>query len=405
MSEGKQGSRRKIYLAGAGMGQRSTLTKEVSQMIESSSCLIGAARLVKPYLDLGKEIVAAYKPKEIRNYIDSHEDLEIITVLLSGDSGFYSGARNLLTELKDYDVTVLAGISSVAYFAAKIQHSWEDAALLSMHGVSRNFIPTVVHARKTFVLFGNREQAEEVCRKIRYYGLYNLTFYIGKNLSGPEETVVIKKASEVIPEDLEGLCITCIVNEAPKVRQSHLRDEEFHRGEVPMTKEEIRAVSIGKLGLSGDAVVYDVGAGTGSVSVEMALQIPDGRIFAVEKKPEGIELIRANQKKFYTDNLTVVEGTAPEALLELPAPTHVFIGGSSGNLREIIDCVREKNPEAKIVMNLITLETLSDVCQMVQEGIVKEENLEITQIAVSRSRKLGAYHMMTGLNPIYIVTI
>lgn len=171
-----------------------------------------------------------------------------------------------------------------------------------------------------------------------------------------------------------------------------------------MTKEEIRLVSIGKLGLSKNDVVYDVGAGTGSVSVEMALQIPGGRVFAVEKNPEGVGLIRANKKKFYADNLKVVEGTAPEALSELPKPTHVFIGGSSGNLREIVDCVRRKNPEVKIVMNLITLENLSTVCQMAQEGILKEEHLEITQIAASRSRKLGAYHMMTGLNPIYIVT-
>lgn len=404
MSRTTNTGNRRIYLAGAGMGMGDTVTTEVSRLIQESSCLIGAARLVKPYLDLGKEIVAAYKPEDIRNYIDSHEELEQITVLLSGDSGFYSGAKNLLAALAGFDVTVLPGISSVSYFAAKIQQSWEDAALLSMHGISQNFIDTVVHRKKTFVLFGSREQAEEVCEKLRYYGLSHLIFHIGKNLSGPEETVVSRKASELTPEDLEGLCIACVVNEKPKERHFHLRDEEFLRGEVPMTKEEIRLISIGKLGLSKNDVVYDVGAGTGSVSVEMALQIPGGRVFAVEKNPEGIGLIRANKKKFCADNLKVVEGTAPEVLSELPKPTHVFIGGSSGNLREIVDCVRRKNPEVKIVMNLITLENLSTVCQMAQEGILKEEHLEITQIAASRSRKLGAYHGMTGLNPIYIVT-
>lgn len=396
--------KRKIYLAGAGMGSEATRTKEVADVIMESSCLIGAARLVRPYLDSGKEIVAAYKPEEIQNYIDAHEELEKITILLSGDSGFYSGAKKLLTKLSAYDVTILPGISSVVCFAAKIQQSWEDAALLSMHGTSQNFVHTVTRQKKTFVLFGNREQAREVCEKIQYYQLYDLVFYIGSNLSSPEEKMTVKKASRIQQEDLEGLCIACVVNENPWVQSSHIRDVEFVRGEVPMTKEEIRFVSIGKLGLSGEAVVYDVGAGTGSVSIEMALQVPEGHVYAIEKKPEAVELIHANKKKFYADNLTVVEGTAPEALHELPAPTHVFIGGSSGNLREIIMDVKEKNPDVKIVMNLITLETLGAVCQMIQEGILSEETLDITQIAASRSRKLGAYHMMTGLNPIFIIT-
>lgn len=402
MSEARK--KQQIYLAGIGMGQADTLTKEVCDVIRESPVLIGAARLVRPYMDSGKEIMTSYQPEEIKNYIDAHEEFEVITVLLSGDSGFYSGAKKLLAKLDAYDVTVLPGISSVVYFAAKIQQSWEDAALLSMHGTSQNFVHAVTHERKTFVLFGSREQAEAVCEKIRYYQLSKLLFYIGCNLSSPEEKIVVKKASEVQPEDLEGLCIACVINENPYIRSSHIRDEEFVRGDVPMTKEEIRLVSIGKLGLSGEALVYDVGAGTGSVSVEMALQIPKGHVYAVEKKAEAVELIHTNKKKFYADNLTIVEGTAPEILRELPAPTHVFIGGSAGNMREIITCVREKNPDVRMVLNLITLENLSTVCQMAQEGILEEEKLEITQICAARSRKLGACHMMTGLNPIYIVT-
>ena len=100
--------------------------------------------------------------------------------------------------------------------------------------------------------------------------------------------------------------------------------------------------------------------------------------------------------------MTVVEGTAPEALLNLEAPTHVFIGGSSGNLKDILKTVKRKNPEVRIVLNAISLETVKEAIEAVEEGILKEP--EIVQIAASRSRKLGTYHMMTGLNPVYIIT-
>lgn len=402
--DGSKTKNQKIYLIGTGMGQENTLTKEAAQIIENSGCLIGAARMVEPYLNSGKEIVVSYLPEEIKAYLDAQEEPQVVSVLLSGDSGFYSGAKKLIQVLSEYEILVLPGISSIVYLAAKIQMSWEDAALISMHGTSQNFIHTVMYEKKTYVLFGGRKQAEEVYEKLKEYKIEDLLFYIGKNLGGPKESIEIKCASMIVPEDLEGLCTVCVVNDHPLTRKGNLQDAEFIRGEVPMTKEEIRFVSVGKMKLSEDAVVYDIGAGTGSVAVEMALRIPKGRVYAVEKNPEGVRLIHENRRKFYADNLIVTEGTAPEVLEYLPAPTHVFIGGSSGNLREIIRSVREKNPAVRIVMNLITLENLSTVCEMAKDGLLCEEKLEITQIAASRSRKLGAYHLMTGLNPIYIIT-
>ena len=116
-----------------------------------------------------------------------------------------------------------------------------------------------------------------------------------------------------------------------------------------MTKEEVRTICIAKLDLEKDAVLYDVGAGTGSVAVEAACQDGSIRVYAIEKNPEGIELIRKNVQKLRTDNVQIVEGTAPEALRKLEAPTHVFIGGSSGNLREILLAVKEKNPDVQIL--------------------------------------------------------
>ena len=170
-----------------------------------------------------------------------------------------------------------------------------------------------------------------------------------------------------------------------------------------MTKEEVRSVSLSKLHLFKDSVCYDIGAGTGSVAVEMALRATEGHVYAIEKKEEAAALLLENKKKFCADNLTVVSGTAPEALTGLPAPTHAFIGGSSGKLPEIVQILLEKNPKITIVINCITLETISEVLQVLQSR--PELSSEVVQMSVSRSRSVGSYHMMMGENPIYIVTL
>lgn len=169
-----------------------------------------------------------------------------------------------------------------------------------------------------------------------------------------------------------------------------------------MTKEEIRTISLAKLELCEHAMLYDVGAGTGSVAVEAAGRSDTIRVYAVEQKEEGIRLIEENKRKFRADWVTPVFGKAPEALEQLEPPTHVFIGGSSGNLKEILACVKQKNPDVRIVLNAISLETLREVLEAQECGLLR--NPEIVQVSVSRARTLGAYHMMTGLNPVYIIS-
>lgn len=178
-------------------------------------------------------------------------------------------------------------------------------------------------------------------------------------------------------------------------------DYEFIRGEVPMTKEEIRILSVVKLRLTEDAVVYDIGAGTGSVSVEIALACPKGTVYAVEENPAGIELIKANRDKFKADNIVPVAGFAPDCMEDLPVPTHVFIGGSKGRLLEIIEKVLAKNPEARIVVNAVTLETLGKLSEMA-ERFPACGDMEVTEVMIAKSSLRGRYHFMKGENPVYI---
>ena len=199
-------------------------------------------------------------------------------------------------------------------------------------------------------------------------------FNVGENLSYENEKIFAKPASELTEYKGDPLSVICAVNENAGTRlETHgIRDEEFIRGKAPMTKEEVRTVSLSKLRLTADSVCYDVGAGTGSLSIEMALRAHQGQVWAIEKKEDAVELIHRNKLKFAADNLEIVEGLAPEALKDLPAPTHAFIGGSSGNLKEIVKLLLEKNPQVRIVINCITLETVSEALETAKEFGLKK---------------------------------
>ena len=168
-----------------------------------------------------------------------------------------------------------------------------------------------------------------------------------------------------------------------------------------MTKSEVRAVSISKLNLLNDSIIYDIGAGSGSVSIEAALCAYKGTVYAIEKKHDAVELIEKNKIKFGVSNIEVIEGSAPEKMDDLPVPTHAFIGGSSGNLSEIIEKLLEKNKNIRIVINAITLETISEALECLKK--FEFEETEILSLTVSKSKKLGNYNMMMGQNPIYII--
>ena len=227
--------------------------------------------------------------------------------------------------------------------------------------------------------------------------------HIGERLGYPEERILEGTAEELLGGNYDPLSVLLAENDAWGMDSTAygLPDEAFDRDEVPMTKEEVRSISLSKLALGERSVVWDVGAGTGSVSVEMAMKASAGRVWAVERGSEGCHLIRQNREKFGVWNLSPVEGAAPEALADLPAPDRVFIGGSSGNLTEIIHAALEKNPDARICVSAIVLETLQEaVTAMDAAGL----DPEITHVSVSTARKLGAKHMMMAGNPIYIIT-
>lgn len=395
-----------VYLIGAGPGSPDTLTLEARRAIESSGLLLGARRLLEPYSDLAVHCKIMVRAEEIAEEIHSSQ-AEVISVLLSGDPGFYSGARNLYPLLEDCGVITIPGISSVNCFCARLHTTWQDAALFSAHGRDCNVVGEVQTHAKCIFLTGGKLRAQDLCRQLSEAGYGELRACAGENLSYPEERILRGTAEELSREQFEDLTILMVENPEPVQvnrfpRVPAIPDEEFQRGKVPMTKEMVRLAVLAALRIREDDIVWDVGAGTGSVSIACALAAGKGSVYAVERKAEAVELIRENRARHGAWNLHEVEGEAPEALQDLPAPDRVFIGGSSGRMKDIFSAVLAGNPRARVVLTAVTLESLTEGLQCMQE--FRMEDVDVNQITAARAREAGNYHLMSGENPVWILS-
>ena len=396
-------SQAEISLVGIGMGSAETRTEEASKAIREADLLIGARRMIDSCREFGKDCYIEYDSQKIAQYLAEHPEYEKVAVLLSGDPGFNSGAKKLLDVLGD-QVKVISGISSASYFMSRIQKSWDDVLITSAHGKHTNLVSLIKRNKKVFSILGTRDGIRNLAQEMVALGLNRAQLYTGECLSYPDEKIRKGAPEDFVNYEADPLSVVYVENtDAQKEYVTHgIPDAEFLREKVPMTKEEVRTVSLSKLHLEEDSVCYDVGAGTGSVSIEMASRAWNGKVYAIEKKALAVELLKKNREKFAAENLEIIEGTAPEALENLEPPTHAFIGGSSGNMETILRLLLEKNPSVRIVINCIALETVSETLQCLKTLPVKEE--EILQISVSKGKSVGNYHMMMGENPIYIIS-
>ena len=398
---------KKVYLVGIGMGTTETLTMQAAQIIRESEILIGARRMLEHYREQegeGQICYVAYEPKKIGRYLREQKAFRQAAVLLSGDVGFYSGAAGLLKELKDFTVELIPGISSLVYFCSCLQIPWQEVCYTSVHGQRVNLIQRIQRNAYVFALLSGQEDLHRLCEKLLFYSMQGVLVHVGERLSYPDEKIYHGTPQELEHLEISSLAVVLVENpNAQDYMYRQIDDDEFLRDKVPMTKGEVRTACITKLHLTKDAVVYDVGAGSGSVSIEIALQAPDIQVYAIEKNPKAVELILQNKQKFCADNVEVVQGMAPQALQNLPVPTHAFVGGSAGNMEQILALIFQKNRKCRVVLTTVSLDSLAEVME-----ILKTQNrydADITQLQVAKRRMIGSYSMMMGQNPIYIITI
>ena len=388
---------KKIIIAGVGLGADS-ITLEACEAIKQAEVIFGAPRLTEPYKDFPVRVYPVYLPDDVAARIEA-EDAENFVVLISGDVGFYSAATGLCNALSEYSVRLIPGISTVNAFFARLKMPWQDSAFVSVHGRDTDIIYAVRRNRLTFCLTGNN--AAELGCSLFNAGFSDINIYVGENLGLPQERVYETTVQELQDMNLPSLTVLLFVNENFDDRiLSGLPDGLFTRTDkIPMTKSEVRAVVLSKLCLRPDSICYDIGAGTGSVSVEMALSAYRGRVYAIERREDAISLIQQNSRAFHLGNVIAVHGEAPDILSDLPVPDAVFIGGSGGELCQIIDAVLSKNPEICIVITAVTIETVSAALAAFNSAGIEPE---IVQISTTRIKKVGGYHMMDAQNPVTI---
>lgn len=391
---------KKIFIVGTGMDGTLTLTREGEDAVKNADLLIGAERMMKSFESLKKPCLCEYKSEIIAEYI-RNSDCEKIAVLMSGDCGFYSGAQKLLSLLSDMDTEVICGISSPVYFCSKIKIPWQDMHFSSLHGRNANAARLVSRYEKNFFLLGGDMTVSQLCQRLCEYGLENVTVYVGENLSYDNERIFSGSAKELTGLHTDKLCVAVVINpQYEKNIRIGIDDSEFIRDKVPMTKSEVRCAVISKLEIGRDDVCWDIGCGSGSVSVEMAMQCENGTVYAVDKNETAVRLTEQNSRRFSCDNIQIIESDASHAAETLPVPDCIFIGGSGGELEKIINLAYNKNSSVKLVVTAVSLETLTD-CMAIFEKLGL--TAEITQIAVTRTKKIGSHTMLSAENPVYIV--
>ena len=397
----------KVSLVGMGPGSPALLTRAATAALARAELFIGAPRLLEPYRQgavpcreavLARDILAALEQSGAEN----------AAVLLSGDTGFYSGAKGLRPLLLEagMEVETFPGVSSLQYLCAKIGTPWEDIHPASAHG--RACAPAELVARHGRVFFLTGETGDQtpraLCAALEQAGWGKARAWVGSRLSYPNEEIFSGAVEEFSRRDFPPLSVLLVQGEpaCPPAGTFGIPDSGFVRGQVPRTKEEVRAAALSKLRVAPGGTYWDVGAGTGSVSVAISALARDGRVLAVERDPEACGLILENAARFGAGNLTLVQGEAPAALGDLPAPDGVFVGGSGGSLEDILKTALEKNPCVRVVVAAVTLETLSRGAALLDA--LPFAGVEVSQITVARARELGRYHLMTGQNPVFLLS-
>ena len=393
----------KITLIGMG-ASAATLTAEGWDALRRAERVAGARRLLDALpAEVAAERIPAVKPEEI---LPALEGACSAAVLYSGDTGFYSGAPALLERLRGRQVQVelQPGLSSVQLLAARLGRPWQDWKLVSAHGRPCDPVAAVCGGKPAFFLTGVGESGPAaLCQKLTDAGLGGLSVAVGEDLGLASQKIFSGSAAQAAGAQFGPLAVL-LAEPAFRLpaRTPGWPDDTFVRAEgVPMTKQAIRAQVLAQLALCPGETVWDVGAGTGSVSLEMAYANGGAPVWAVERLPAACAVLEENRRRLGGWNIRVTAGTAPEALQGLPAPDAVLIGGTRGRLEPILDAILAANPAARVCLTAIALETLA--AALAAFGARGMEP-EVTQIAAAHAGGPGRLHLLRAENPVFILT-
>ena len=332
---------------------------------------------------------------------------QAVVILGSGDPNFFGIGRFLLRNLPKDRIEIFPNVTSIQYAFARIKEPWDDAIFVSVHGRGlKGAVDRIVAAEKAAVLTDNVNTPAAIARELIHRGAEGYEVYLCEELGLPGEKFTKTDVRGLVDLPAAPLNIIILIKTwEPNLIHYPLigiADDEFATAKKLITKQEVRAVTLSKLQLQDDLVMWDIGAGSGSVSIEASNLMPNGRIFALEKNSQYLSFIRDNLKKFVARNVMLIEAFAPEGLDDLPDPDRVFIGGSGGMLEEIIDAIDKRlKREGVIVLNAVTLDTLTKSVEFLEDH---GYTVEVTCVNIAKTRGLTEYKMFDAHNPVYIVS-
>ncbi len=412
-----------VQVVGLGMSPED-LSPRVREIIREAEVLVGGRRLLDYFpehpgakIPLGKDLEST-----LRQIPALAADKRVV-VLASGDPNFY-GVGPLVVKLLGADkVTIHPNITAVQAACARLKISWQDAQVISLHGRSWEVLAgTLKQAGKLIIYTDPEHPPGDLARFLRERGQSGARLCVLEDLGQETERLTWLSPEEAQARDFSPLNMVVVLPEDPDTRDrpqatagNHphppspglaplhlgLPEEAWSHQAGLITKLEVRAVVLAKLELHPGQVLWDVGAGCGSVGLEASLLIPGGKIFAVEQDKERAAQIGANRDKFGVENLEVVCGHAPECLAGLPSPQRAFIGGGGQDLGAILREVMKRLGEGgRIVVTATLLETLETARAVLAQG---GWGVEVTQLQVSRSHPLGTGSYLQALNPVWII--
>lgn len=406
---------RKVTIIGAGPGNPDLLSRAALDAIDIADVVIGAYRALVG-INVPPDVVRCelVKTADIIAALTDAALWQRAVVVMTGDVGLFSGARRLLEALSGdarVDVRIIPGISSASYLAARLARPWQDWRFASAHGVACDIVAEAERTGELFLVTSGGEDPSRLSGELVQAGFGDARVTVAERLSYPDERITCATASEIAGQTFDDLNVMLIefaggagspANSRWPYASSGIPDELFIRGDVPMTKQEVRAVALAKLRLTATDTVWDVGAGTGSVSIEAALVARAGSVWAVERNVAGVQLIRENADAFGCGNVHAVPGVAPEALAKLPVPDAVFVGGSAGELPSIVEAALEKNSQVRLCVPCVTVETLTEACALLSGSRFK--GFEACQVSAARAEAVGSHHLMKAQNPVFLVS-
>jgi precorrin-6Y C5,15-methyltransferase (decarboxylating) len=407
----------KVFIVGVGDDGLGGLTDRARDVLRSADLVIGAEQTLSRVPQLQAEKVAVGTDlRDVARRIEQERLIKRIVVLASGDPLFYGVARYLCERIGKEHFEVLPHVSSMQLAFARVKESWEDAYLTSLANRNPDEVVDRVRTCEKLGIFTSENcSPADFARELLRNDITYFRAYVCENLGSPDERVTQGELAEIAEMSFAPLNVMILVRKPDhpdRARATQLfqifgnPDDTFAqtrpRGGL-ITQAEVRAITLAQLNIRPASVVWDIGAGSGSVAIEAAQLASRGMVYAIEKDAADYQLILSNAERFGVRNLRAIHGRAPEALADLPTPDAIFIGATGREIGPILDdAYRRLGRDGRIVINVAALDALHHVYSTFR---ALEAEPSVWMIQVSRgTHQLGSVRF-ESLNPTFLLAI